>query len=185
MSFLEFFSEKKYKEIVEEIGPNKYQIFEKGESLPGVFFQSLALQNYNWVLAGTSSTLSTYTFTDYKFKTTIPKGEQLIIQRLLRFDDSHGDPHYNADDYVIFPTQAGHVFRMQREKAGDHFIEITNLGGMKSLAEAFHLPKLKHGPIQNYNEDGASLPIKIINLGPLKAEHKNRTAPKPKKEGIS
>ena len=162
MNFLEIFPEEKYKRMLAEIGPYRYQIFEKNETLPAEFVRALPIRNYNWVLVGTSSTISAYAFSHENLDIIIPAGEQLIVTRLLRYDDGQGKPHYNADDYLIFPTQAGHIFRLKRAHALDHFIEITNIAAMKTLAEAYRLPKEKSGLVQNYSENGASLHITLI-----------------------
>ncbi len=156
------FPKKSYEEILREIGGFNYQIFEKNEPIPGKFAGDLPFKTYNWVLAGTAGTLRNYSFINQGIDITIPKGELLIRTRLFRFDDSHGAPHYNADDYLIFPTLKGQVVRMKRNRAQDHFVKIVDLANIQSIAEAFHLPNDKKGPIRNYSENGASLPIKII-----------------------
>jgi len=48
------------------------------------------------------------------------------------------------------------------DKAEDHFIKITNLARLNTIAEAYHLPQEKSGPVEEYKKSGASLPIKII-----------------------
>ena len=55
MSYLEPFPEKKYQEILKEVGPFRYQIYDKGEILPGnVFSPNLPFTPYHSVLAGTA-----------------------------------------------------------------------------------------------------------------------------------
>ena len=160
---IERFSEKDYTEIINEVGSFRYSIFDQGESLPGnVLPKALPVHSYTPVLVGTGSTTSIYTFSEAQGHFIVPKGSCVIVQRLLRFDDTHGTPHFNADDFVIFPTQEGNIFRMKKDKAEDHFIKITNSAHLNSIAAAYHLPQEKSGPVEEYKKNGASLPIKII-----------------------
>jgi len=162
MQFVKQFPEKSYFEMVQEIGSYNYQIFDKQESVPGNFTKELKIAKYNWVVAGTGATLSNYSFIEHGIDFTIPKGEQLIITRLLREDSASGELHFNADDYLIFPTKSGNIFRMKRNRAPDHFVQISNLAKIKTIADAYRLPKEKKGPIKNYFENGASLHIKLV-----------------------
>ena len=166
MSHFEYFPEKKYQEILKEVGAYRYQVFDKNEKMPGdVFPIGMPFPTYTNILAGTGDTASDYTFTDCEPRFTLPKGAQLIVARLLRYDYNRGNPHYNADDYLIFLTQEGNVFRMKRSHAPDHFIRIIDLSQVKPIAEAFHLPDEKAGPVENYGSKGASLHIQLEELG--------------------
>lgn len=158
------FSEKSYNKIKQEIGPLRYYIYEEGENIPGnIFSRVLTLQNYNCVVAGTGDTVESYAFvSNHQENIVIPKNEQIIVVRLLRFDNTHGDPHYNADDQIIFPIQDGRIFRISRRDAPDHYLKITATANITSVADAYRLPDIKYGPIQNYSEKGASLHIKFV-----------------------
>ena len=156
--------EKNYNKIIKEIGNFRYYIYNEGEPVPGdIFSRTLALQNYKCVVAGTGDTRESYTFeNNYQQEILIPKGEQIVVVRLLRYDDSHGDPHYNADDQLIFPIQDGRVFRVSRNDVQDHYLKITATANMLSVADAFKLPTAKYGPVEKYSEKGASLHIEIV-----------------------
>jgi len=167
---LKCFPEKQYAEILKEVGAYQYHRYDKGEVLPGGMFKELPrFQDYNFAITGTGATIADYSFTyadrytDYP-AITIPKGSQLFVVRFLRYDDRHGDPHYNADDQLIFPTLEGNILRMPRKSHQDHFIEIAKGTEISTVAEAYKLPKEKHGPINKYFEDGASLPIEIFSI---------------------
>jgi hypothetical protein len=163
---IESFPEKNYKEILREVGPFNYAIFEKGQSLPGNFLpKNLPFVNYMPLVAGTGSTAGDYTFYEAQDRFTIPKGTTVILQRLLRYDDGHGLPHYNADDHVIFETVEGNIFRMKKDKAPDHFLKIVDSARLTPIAEAYHLPDEKTGPVEQFGKKGALLPIKIITQG--------------------
>lgn len=163
------FSEKNYNKIKQEIGSFRYYIYEEGENIPGnIFSRILTLQNYNCVVAGTGDTVESYTFvSNHQENIVIPKNEQIIVVRLLRFDNTHGDPHYNADDQIIFPIQDGRIFRISRRDAPDHYLKITATANIKSVADAYKLPEAKYGPVDGYSERGADL---YINLVPIIAQ---------------
>lgn len=156
------FPEKNYKRIVAEIGRFRYYIYEEEERLPeGIFSRPLALQDYNCVVAGSGDTATSYTLSAYP-NVIIPKGEQIVVVRLLRYDDSHGDPHYNADDQLIFPGQDGCIYRLPRKNAPDHYLGITATANITSVADAYKLPEDNYGPINKYSEKGASLHIEFL-----------------------
>ncbi len=161
------FPEKSYSEIINEVGKYRYSIFEEGESVPGgIFKQKLDLANYNCVVAGTGSTISAINLNIPTLSSSlvVPLDTPVVIVRLLRFDDSHGEPHYNADDQLIFATQDGTVWRLPRKDAPDHFIEIANSASLLTVAEAYQLPDVKQGPVSDYSAKGAKL---HIDLKPL------------------
>jgi len=161
-SIIKIFPEKDYKEIINEIGPFHYCIYEKGEILPGsVLPSTLPFQNYSCVVAGSGSTTSICTLKFNQEEIIIPVGAQVIISRLLRFDNSHGEPHYNANDQLIFPTTNGNIFRLARNDAPDHYKKIINNTNMLTIAEAYQLPESKYGPIAKYGEKGAKLHLEL------------------------
>lgn len=167
------FPEKRYKEIVKEVGAYQYHIYDKDELVPGgIFYKELNIQNYNCVVAGTGSTLSMYSVQiDPVQKIVIPKNEQVIVVRLLRFDDKHGAPHYNADDQIIFPTVAGDIVRLSRKDAPDHYVEIAQHANISSIADAYKLPNNKSGSVDKYAEKGAKLQVKLM---PRKDKEKDK-----------
>jgi len=166
-NIFKLFPAKNYKKVISSIGKYGYCIFEKEELLPGdIFRKELPFSNYNCVVGGTGTTLSNYVFTPEIVKEAqkiiIPKGEQVIVVRLLRFDDTHGEPHFNADDQMIFPTKEGHVFRFSRKDAPDHYLKISGDTNLLTVADAYKLPKTKHGPIEKYSEKGAKLHVEFL-----------------------
>ena len=163
MSVFKIFPEKKYKEIVESIGRFKYFLYEKAEILPGGFFSQISrLSDYTCVLAGTGATTGTCTLRLLGTEEIIiPKNEQVIVFRLLRYDDSHGEPHFNANDQIIFPTQKGNILRLARKDVPDHYIKISAESNMRTIAEAYKLPEEKSGPIEQYVESGARLHVDL------------------------
>ena len=104
-------------------------------------------------------------------KLVIPKNEQVIVVRLLRFDDMHGSPHYNADDQIIFPTIDGDIVRLARKDAPDHYIEIAEHTNISSIADAYKLPEFKFGSVDKYSEKGAKLQVELM---PRKNKEKQR-----------
>ena len=103
---LKIFQEDNFKEMITEIGPWNYHIYDKGESLPGKLLKrDLDITKYNCVVAGTGCTIANYSILCHNQpEIIIPKGEPVMVLRLLRYDDRHGEPHYNANDQIIFPT---------------------------------------------------------------------------------
>jgi hypothetical protein len=157
------FPEKNFQEIINEVGPWNYHIYDKGEHMPGQLLKKeLDIAKYNCVIAGTGCTISNYSIIyPNQPDIVIPAGEPIMVVRLLRYDDSHGEPHYNADDQIIFPTQSGHCYRLSRRDAPDHFIKISDNSTIALIANAYNLPKEKRGPIEQYTSRGASLHIDI------------------------
>lgn len=160
---LKIFSERSYDQIINEIGPFRYAIYDQGESVPGhIFGRILGIEHYSCVVAGTGSTLSLCALTlPYDQQVVIPQNSPVIIVRLLRADSTHGELHYNADDQVIFPTIDGNIFRLPRKDAPDHYITIAGAANMLTLADAYQLPEQKTGPIAQYSEKGARLHIDL------------------------
>ena len=180
INLLKIFPEISFKEIIEEVGPSNYHIYDKGESVPGsVFKRALNIENYNCVIAGTGCTTADYRIScntvfegDKEPEIIIPGGEPIMIARLLRHDDSHGDPHYNADDQLFFSVKSGAIYRLLRRDAPDHFIKIVANSNIKSIAEAYNLPEDKSGPIEKYSAKGAKLHINIVPLDDKKDEER-------------
>ncbi|MBP9855294.1 MAG: hypothetical protein KBD53_10560 [Candidatus Omnitrophica bacterium] len=64
---LKSFPEKYYKEIISEIGPYRYQLFSKEESLPGNLFSKInGLEDCGYVVAGTGATSANYVISDLR-----------------------------------------------------------------------------------------------------------------------
>jgi len=161
---LKIFPEKQYREILDEVGSYRYAIYEQDELIPGnLFTKTLGIENYHCVVAGTGDTLSICTLILSNAKEIIiPQGSPVVVVRLLREDLSHGEPHYNADDQIIFPTVGGDIFRLPRKDAPDHFFKIAGTANMLTIADAYHLPEEKSGPITQYSEKGARLHIDLF-----------------------
>jgi hypothetical protein len=164
MNKLEIFPEEDYKKIIAEVGAYRYRIYNKEEKLPcGILGRIKNVESYNYVIAGTGATISNYTLNlNTQSKLVIPKDEQVIVVRLLRYDNGHGNPHFNADDQIIIPTKKGDFFRVPRKDTADHYIGIAKGANMLNIAEAYKLPLNKEGPINAYHEKGASLHIELL-----------------------
>lgn len=160
---LKVFSEKSYTQIINEVGSFRYAIYNQGETVPGdIFSRVLGIEHYNCVVAGTGSTLSLCTLTlPYSKQVVIPQNSPVIVVRLLRADNTHNELHYNADDQIIFPTAEGHIFRLPRKDAPDHYITIAGTANMLPIADAYQLPEQKSGPIAQYSARGAKLHIDL------------------------
>jgi len=160
------FDEKKYKEIVSEVGLSRYQIYMKGEQLPGSLFDRINyVQNFSHVVAGTGSTIGDFLITPIQQSgLVIPKDSQVAVVRFLRQDDSHGELHYNADDIAIFPDKKGDIYCFHRKDSPDHFISISENTHITSVADAYKLPLEPSGTIEQYKENGASLHIEVEEL---------------------
>jgi len=169
MHALERFSEKRFKEIITEVGPYNYRLYEKGESLPGeVLGSRLEINDYNPVIIGTGASASAYKlFVKDIFnggvepEIIIPKNSPVMLARLLRYDDTHGKPHYNATDQLFFSSEEGDVYRLVRTYPPDHVIKITENTNIISIASAFKLPDKKSGSVLEYTTDGAQLYIEV------------------------
>lgn len=179
MAHFKIFPEKSFKEIIEEVGPWNYCIYYKDEHLPGsVFRHQLDIQEFNCVVAGTGCTASDYSFFldsvsgREEPEIIIPGGSPIMIACLLRRDNSHGEPHYNADDQLFFPVKSGDIYRLSRKDARDHFVEITDNSNIKSIADAYMLPEEKSGPVEKYSAKGAKLHIDVVPLDDKKNEEK-------------
>ena len=84
------------------------------------------------------------------------------LESFLREDKTHGDLHYNADDQIIFPTTEGHIFRLPRKDAPDHYFTIAGSANMLTIADAYNLPEQKTGPIEQYSEREAKLYVDLL-----------------------
>lgn len=174
------FPEKNFKEIIEEVGPYNYCRYDKGEHIPGkIFKHKLDFLQFNCLVAGTGCTASDYTISfnnvlseNAEPEIIIPGGSPIMIARLFRYDNGHGEPHYNANDQLFFPSKSGEIFRMVRNDAPDHFINIANNSNINSIAEAFNLPEEKSGPVEQYSTKGAKLPINVVPLNAKKDKEK-------------
>jgi len=152
------FSEQKYTKILKEVGRSSYKIWEPTEPIVSELVPNFKKYQFMGVCMGTSSTLSLdITYQGYK----IPKGSEIIVQRVFRECQHGGTPHLNADDKVFFPIKNGNIMQLSRNDAPDHYVKITTLGGLGGIAAAYHLPHEKAGPINQYSENGALVPIKI------------------------
>lgn len=89
----------------------------------------------------------------------IPKGSQIFVGRFLKYDTGHGEYHYNAYDQIIFPTKEGNIFSFSRNDAPDHYLKLSETGGVLNIAEAYKLPVNRSGTIEEYNERGASIHV--------------------------
>ena len=161
---IKIFPEDKYTRIINEVGSFRYAIYDQGETIPGDLFSRISgLEHYNCVLAGTGSTLSLCNLNIGQHKNvTIPQDSPVIVVRLLREDKTHGGLHYNADDQIIFPTTEGHIFRLPRKDAPDHYLAIAGSANMLTIADAYSLPEQKTGPIARYSEKGARLYVDLL-----------------------
>jgi hypothetical protein len=163
------FPENKYSEIISEVGKYRYKIFSEGEQIPGGLFQrNFNISNYNCVVAGTGDTLSPFyiDITATLRPIVVPADTPVVVVRLLRYDDAHGKPHFNADDQLIFASEDGSVWRLPRKDAPDHFIQIANTANLLTVADAYQLPDAKEGEVNQYSAKGAKL---HINLKPVNA----------------
>lgn len=155
------FEEQKYKKIISAIGPNRYELFSKDEPLPGDLpYRIRGRQEYSYSLVGTGATIANYTFMELEEpRFTIPKGSQLFVCRMFALDETHGFSHYNAYDQIIFPTLGGNIFSFARNNAPDHYIALSELGGLATISEAYKLPVAKTGTVNEYQARGASIHI--------------------------
>jgi hypothetical protein len=153
------FPEKHYSEIISEIGQFRYGLFSPDEALPGNIFSKVnGLEDCRYVLAGTGATVSDFVISAIEGNNLIiPKGSQVFVGRFLKYDASHGQPHFNAYDQIVFPTKGGNIFSFARNDAPDHFLEISELSHTRTLSEAYKLPRNKSGTIEEYKNSGASI----------------------------
>jgi len=161
------FPEGNFTRLIEEIGEYRYKIFEESELLPdGVFRNIFNFESFNCVFASTAATASDYNLVlktpdgDDKIDNLfIPKGNPIIVVRLLRYCEHDGIPHYNADDQIIFPTREGLTYRLSRKNTPDHYIALSDIACQKNIATAYRLPEQKSGLAKDYKENGAELHV--------------------------
>ena len=164
------YPEDKYKKIIQSVGSLQYCIFNSGETMPvDIFSNQLQIENYNCVVAGTGCFTSDYRIElicaeqNKVQELIIPEGDEVVVIRLLRYDKNHGEPHYNANDQIIFPTKSGKIVRLFRKDAPDHYIKIAENSGIVNIADAYNLPEEKNGPVEKYNANGAKLQLEVIH----------------------
>jgi len=147
-----------YKKSLEEVGHGRYSIAEPGDPLISVFGLDSLEMPFLGVCAGTGSVLQV----DFIYRVfLIPKGSEILIQRVLRPCNHGGVYHGNADDYLYFPVKSGNIVRISRIDSPDHFVSLSATAGLENIASAYHLPELRSGPISQYVENGALMPIRI------------------------
>ena len=169
MQKIRAFPENHFTQLMSDIGESRYKIFEKTELLPdGVFRSNFHFQDYNCVFASTAATASDYNIVlktaggENKISNLfIPKGNPIIVVRLLRYCEHDGIPHYNADDQVIFPTREGLTYRLSRKNAPDHYIALSGIAGLRDIADAYQLPDQKYGMAKDYKAKGAELHVEF------------------------
>jgi hypothetical protein len=165
-------SEDDYTKMLNGVGSGCYHLYDDTKDLPFPFLNYRISQDpLTSVVAASGTTAHDYAF-EYKsyradggYSTedfVVPHNSDIIVVRFLGFDDTHGDPHYNADDQVFFPVKSGNILRMSRQDAQDHYIPIVGDSTVWDVATAYHLPLEDYGPVQNYTANGASFPIQLI-----------------------
>lgn len=157
-------SEQKYTRIVKEIGEGNYQIFEPQDPFVSYLYQDFPGQfphRFMGVCLATSATIATSTVDFVCEDIKIARGSQVIDWRTFRYCEHDGYPHLNADDNIIFPDHKGNIWKISKNDAPDHYINIATWAGLNYIAEAYHLPCEKQGPYSKYVENGATVPIRI------------------------
>ena len=164
------FSTNIYSKILKEVGPSSYLFLEPNDRITNELFPRLQELGFHAVCLSTGDTLETsLIYRDF----TIPKGSEIIMQRVFRYCDHGGTIHLNADDYLYFPVKDGRILYTSRRDAPDHYMCIVSEAGLTPIAEAYQLPVEKQGPIYKYKENGALIPIKmdcVDNIGRIKIE---------------
>jgi hypothetical protein len=163
------FLESDYISLINEVGVSNYCIFEKDELMPnGVFHSKLNIAQYNCVFTCTAATASDYSIIlktgegdDIIDHLSIPKGQPIVVTRLLRYCEHDGTPHYNADDQIFFQTVDGFTYRISRNDSPDHYIALADLAGIGNIANAYRLPTQKSGLISDFKANGAELHIEF------------------------
>ncbi|MBP9855293.1 MAG: hypothetical protein KBD53_10555 [Candidatus Omnitrophica bacterium] len=74
----------------------------------------------------------------------------MFVGRFLKYDDSHGEPHYNAYDQIVFQTEEGNIFSFARNDAPDHYLGLLECGGVVGVAKAYKFPSRNFGTIEEY-----------------------------------
>ncbi|MFH1692091.1 MAG: hypothetical protein ABIC68_05960 [Candidatus Omnitrophota bacterium] len=145
-----------YNKLLEELGPANFRVFD-----PDDFPLGTANASALHICVSTSASgIINIQRVSYKGLELL-LDSPIIVQRDERFCQHDGSPHFNSDDQVFFVTKNGDVGRIHRKDSPDHYIAISTYGGLQHIAQAYHLPKEKFGPIRNYIENGALMPIRI------------------------
>lgn len=103
----------------------------------------------------------------------VPRNSEIVVARFLRYDQTHGLPHYNADDQIIFPTKKGDIWRLPRKDPCDHYVSIIDNSTVVNIAHAYRLPEQNKGPLESYTVKGASF---LIKLSPFQDKGERRQA---------
>jgi hypothetical protein len=151
--------EKVYKGILEEVGVGGRYLYVPSEnSFTSVIGLDSLKVPFIAVCCGTGSTLQM----DLVYKDfIIPRGSEVVVNRVLRSCHHDGSNHANADDYMYFPSSQGNIIRISRRDAPDHMLPIAKAVGLEVLMLAYHLPEKEAGPISDYVASGALMPIRI------------------------
>jgi len=156
---LKVVSSRKIDKIIKDIGPDRYRIYFHGNISDSL--TPLTNKISEITLVACSGTTADYHYKDSERTLTIPSDSQVILIRSLRLCDHDGNAHYNADDSIIFPTEAGSYLRIPRAESPDHYIGLAKVSGSLSIADAYRLPTQDKGPIAKYTENGALWPIEF------------------------
>ncbi|MFA5155807.1 MAG: hypothetical protein WC532_00225 [Candidatus Omnitrophota bacterium] len=150
-------NDKIFKYFVEQMGPANYEIFNSEEPMPFVVAQPPYRGFYTCISTSATIDIKTVSYRNLELAPDAP----VVVMRNMRYCDHNDKPHLNSDDTVFFAHKSGRIGRVVRKDAEDHYKEIAKIGGLEHIAEAFHLPKETSGPISQYVENGASVPIRI------------------------
>lgn len=150
-------NEKIFKYLVDEVGPANYMIFDHGAPMP--FVRVNPSYNAVYTCCSTSATIDIQTVS-YRGLELAPDAP-ILVMRNMGYCEHDGKLHLNSDDNVFFAHKSGRIGRVARSDAEDHYKEVSKFSGLGHIAEAYHLPKEKSGPINQYVENGALVPIRI------------------------
>lgn len=150
-------NDKIFKYFVDQVGPANYAIFNSDVPMPFAAAHTLYSGFYTCISTSASIDIKTVSYRELELAPRAP----VVVMRNMRYCDHNGKPHLNSDDTVFFAHKNGRIGRVARKDAEDHYKEISKFGGLEYIAEAFHLPEEKSGPISQYVENGALVPIRI------------------------
>lgn len=150
-------NDKIFKYFVDRVGPANYEILYHDAPIPTIEVYPPYKGAYICVSTSAGLHIETVSYRGLELAPSAP----IFVMRNIRYCEHDGKPHLNSDDNVFFAHKSGRIGRVARKDAEDHYREISTFGGLGHIAEALHLPKEQSGPISQYVENGALVPIRI------------------------
>jgi hypothetical protein len=147
---MNFYSDKKYANILNTVAPHHYLITTSEDLLSKQFFPDLKMP----FVGACVSTGGTTQVTLYYKQFQIPEGSRIPHLRWFREDNQIS----KAYDIILIPIKSGDILIVSWKEAIDHHKPLLEAGGLEGLIKTNHLPSKKSGHLSEY---GAYVPTVI------------------------